>query len=195
MSKNDTRPGPAAPRNKVHRRDARLAREELAAGGLSHKDQRRLRAVTRAWELASRRRHLEFRHLVIAVVAWIAVLAVTGVLVGFIPAIEAANGNGTAGTFVVTSYSCYRRTGCGWVGTFEAPGEVVPDVTYQGILPASTSPGSRVPAQYPGEGQVYALRGSHTWALDLIPMLLISTAAAFLVWLIAVARQPATSVV
>jgi hypothetical protein len=194
MSKNGTRSGTAARRNKVHRRDAQLAREELAAGGLSHKDQRRLRAITRAWELASQRRRLEFRHLVIAGVVWIAVLVITGVLVGFMPAIEAANGNGTAGTFVVSSYVCYRRTGCGWVGTFEAPGEAVPNVTYQGILPASTNPGSRIPARYPGEGQAYALRGSHTWALDLIPMLLISSVAALLVWLIVTARQPTTSV-
>lgn len=194
MPKNDARSGSAPRPGKVHRRDAELAREELAAGGLSHKDQRRLRAITRAWELASRRRRLEFRHLVIAGLTWIAVLAVTGVLVGFIPAMEASKGDGAAGTFVVSSYACYRRTGCAWVGTFEAPGETVPYATYQGSLPAGTSPGSRIPARYPGEGDVYALHGSHTWALDLIPMVLIATAAAFLVWLIVSARQPAASV-
>jgi hypothetical protein len=194
MPKNETRSGSAGRPGKVHRREAELAREELAAGGLSHKEQRRLRAITRAWELAKRRRRLELRHLVIAALAWIAVLAVTGVLIGFMPAIEASNGDGAAGTFVVSSYVCYRRTGCAWVGTFEAPGETVPNATYQGTLPAGTNPGSRIPARYPGEGDVYALDGSHTWALDLIPMFLISTAAAFLVWLIVTARQPTTSV-
>jgi hypothetical protein len=195
MTKNGRRSGSAAPRDKVSRRDARLAREELAAGGLSHHDQRRLRTITRTWERASQRRHLEFRHIAITVLSWIAAMAAAGAALGFIPAMEAANGDGTAGTFVVASYSCYRRAGCEWVGTFEARGQVVPDVDYQGILPTSTSPGSRIPVRYPGQGQVYALHGSHTWALDLIPMVLVSSTVAFIVWLITAARQPATSAV
>lgn len=195
MPSNGRRSGPAARRGKVSHRDAQQARDELAAGGLSHQDRRRLRATARAWELASRRRRLEFKHLVIAVLSGLAVMAVVAAALGFVPAIEAANGNGTAGTFVATSYSCGRRIGCRWLGTFQAGGGVVQTVIYEGSLPTGTEPGSRIPARYPGDGQAYALHGSHTWALDLIPMLLISSVFAFLVWLIAASRQRTTPAV
>jgi hypothetical protein len=196
MPSNDRRSGPAARRDKVSRRDARLAREELTAGGLSHRDQRRLRAITRARELASRRRHLEFRHLAITVLSGVVATAAIGAALGFVPAIEAARGQGVTGTFVVGSSFCHRRGVCAWAGTFEARGEVVPDVVYEGILPISTGPGSRIPARYPGAGLAYALHGSHTWAWDLVPMLLIGSVVAFGVWLIMAVRQlPKTSAV
>jgi hypothetical protein len=196
MPSNGRRSGAAARRSKVSRRDARLAREELAAGGLSHHDRRRLRAITRAWELASQRRHREFRHLVIVVLSGIAAMAVIGAALGFVPAIEAASGHGATGTFVVASFSCGRRVGCRWVGTFEAGDDVVPGVVYEGTLPTGTGPGSRIPARYPGADQAYALQGSHTWALDLIPMLLLGSAVAFIAWLVVGVRgQRATSAV
>ena len=196
MPSNDRRSGPAARRNKVSRRDARLAREELAARGLSHRDQRRLRAITRARELATHRRHLEFRHLAITVLSGVIATAAIGAALGFVPAIEAARGQGVTGTFVVGSSFCHRRGVCAWAGTFEARGEVVPDVVYEGILPVSTGPGSRIPARYPGAGLAYALHGSHTWAWDLVPMLLIGSVVAFGVWLIMAVRQlPKTSAV
>jgi hypothetical protein len=196
MPSNRRRSVAAARSDKVSRRDARLAREELAAGGMSHHDQRRLRAVTRTWELASRRRHLEFRHLAITALSGVVATAAIGAVLGFVPAIEAARGHGVTGTFVVGGYYCHRRGVCAWVGTFEARNEVVPDVVYEGILPISTGPGSHIPARYPGADQAFALHGSHTWAWDLVPMLLIGSIVAFGVWLIMAVRQlPTTSAV
>ena len=75
MPSNGRRPGPAARRGNATRRDARRAREELAAEALSHRDQRRLRSIVRTWELASRRRHQNFRHLAIVMLSWIAAMA------------------------------------------------------------------------------------------------------------------------
>lgn len=194
MPTNDRRSGSAAGRDKVGRRDARLAREELAAGGLSRHDQRRLRAITGTWDLVSRRRHQEFRQLAIAVLSGVAAMAVIGAALGFVPAIEAASGHGATGTFVVTSYTCYHRAGCKWLGTFETRGDLVPGVAYQGSLPMNTAPGSRIAARYPGDGRAYALHGSHSWAWDLFPMVLIGCAVAFVAWLIVGVRlQPAPS--
>ena len=196
MPSNRRRSGPAARRDKVKRRTARLAGEELAAGGLSHHDQRRLQAVTRARELTSRRRHLKFRHFAITVLSGLVATAAIGAALGFVPAIEAARGHGVTGTFVVGSFSCHRRGVCAWVGTFEARGEMVANVAYEGILPMSTAPGSRIPARYPGDDLAYGLRGSHTWAWDLVPMLLIGSIVAFGVWLIMAVRQlPKTAAV
>jgi hypothetical protein len=196
MPSNRRRSGPAARRDKVRRLDARLPREEPAAGGLSHRDQRRLQAVTRARELASRRRRLEFRHLAITVLSGLVATAAIGAALGFVPAIEAASGRGVTGTFVVGSFSCHRRGVCAWVGTFEARGEVVPNVAYEGILPMSTAPGSRIAARYPGDDLAYGLHGSHSWAWDLVPMLLIGSIVAFGAWLIMAVRQlPKTSAV
>jgi hypothetical protein len=175
--------GPAGWRDKVRRRDVRLARAELAAGGLSHRDQRRLRAITRTWELASRRRRLELRHLMIALLSGVAATVVLGAALGFIPAIKAASGGGATGTFVVGYHVCSARLGCTWVGQFEAPGEVVPAVAYEGILPAGAGPGSPIPARYVGGGQAYAAHGSHTWAWDLLAMGLVGGAAGFVMWL------------
>lgn len=70
-------------------------------------------------------------------------MAVIGAALGFVPAIAAASGHGATGTFVVASESCTRRTGCTWVGTFEASSGGVPGVAYQGSVPEGTGPGSR----------------------------------------------------
>jgi hypothetical protein len=177
------RSGPAARRNKVTRRDARRARDELAGEALSHRDQRRLRTIIRTWELASRRRHQEFRHLAIVVMSGIAAMAVIGAALGLGPAIEAAAGNGAIGTFVVDYSSCSARVGCVWVGTFDAHDDVVPGVVYEGSMPTNTAPGTRIPARYPGDRRAYAPHGSHTWAWDLVPMLFIGSTVAFVVWL------------
>jgi hypothetical protein len=60
----------------------------------------------------------------------------------------------------------------------------------------STAPGSRIPARYPGDDLAYGLHGSHSWAWDLVPMLLIGSIVAFGVWLIMAVRQlPKTSAV
>jgi hypothetical protein len=179
----------AARRSKARRRAARLARAEPDAGGLPNHDQRRTQAVTRTGGLpSSRRRRPEFRHTIIAILSAVAVMAVSGAALGLVPAIEAAGGNGTIGSFVVGYQPCLlRRGGCEFTGIFEAPGgDVVSHVAYVGSLPAGAGEGSRIPARYTGYQQAYPLRGSLTWAVDLIFMLLIGSVVGFLVWLLPV---------
>jgi hypothetical protein len=183
MPSLDKRSRSAARRVKVSRREARLARAELAAGGLSHHDERRLRAVEHKWELASLHRHQAFRHLVITLIGVVAAMAVVGAAFGIVPAIEAANGDGTVGTFLVSGQICLRRAGCNWVGTFETHDQVVPAVTYEGLLPESDGPGSQIPARYPGDKRAYALHGTHAWAWDLVYMVVIGGAVGLLIWL------------
>lgn len=117
----------------------------------------------------------------IVVLSGVAAAAVVGAALGFGPAVEAASGNGTVGTFVVSGYQCPRRGACTWVGTFEARGGVVNNAAYEGNLAINTQPGTRIPARYPG--QAYALHSSHTWVSDLVLMLFIGAVAGFLVWL------------
>jgi len=121
----------------------------------------------------------------IALLSGVAAMAVVGAALGLVPAIEAASGNGAIGTFVVGFTSCSSHRGpCVWVGTFEARGgDVVRDVVYRGSLAPGIGGGSRVPARYPGDRQAYAIRGSHTWAWDLLTMLFIGSLIGFLVWL------------
>ena len=183
MPSNGGCSGPADRRNKVTGRDARRAREKLAAEVLSHREQRRLRAIVRTWEFASYRRHQESRHLAIVAMSGIAAMALIGAALGFGPAIEAARGNGAVGVFVLDYSSCSARAGCVWVGTFEARDDVVPGVAYEGSMPTNTGPGTRIPARYPGDHRAYAQHGSRTWAWDLLPMLFIGGAVAFVVWL------------
>jgi hypothetical protein len=177
----------AARRSKARHRAARLARAEPDAGHPPNHDERRMQTVTDRREQPRRRRHREFRHLMIAVVSGVAVMAVSGAALGLVPAIEAARGNGTIGTFVVGSQPCIpHRAGCAYTGTFDGPGgEVVNHVAYVGSPPARSG-ASSIPARYTGYQQAYPLRSSRTWALDLVFMLLIGSVAGFLVWLLPV---------
>jgi hypothetical protein len=173
-------------RNKVSRREAERARAELQAGGLSHHDKRRLQTIIRTRERASRRRRQALVHLMIAVLGGLAVMAVAGAALGFVPAIEAATGNGTVGTYVVGSPVCGRH-GCVYTGTFEArDGDVFSHVAYEGRQAAGAAPGTRIPARYTGYRQAYPLQGSLTWAVDLVLMLLSGSVVALLVWLLPV---------
>lgn len=173
----------ASRRVKVSRREARLARAELAAGGLSHHDERRLRATERAWEQRSLHRRQASRHLAIALIGCVAAMAVVGAAFGIVPAIEAASGDGAVGTFVVSGQVCVRRASCTWVGTFEAVHQFVPDVAYEGVLPFTAGQGTRIAARYPGDHKAYAAHGSHTWAWDVLYMVVIGGAVGFLLWL------------
>jgi len=147
-----------------------------------------MQSITGTRKVPSRRRRPEFRHLVIAVLCGVAVMVVTGAALGLVPAIEAAGSNGTIGTFVVSSQPCLvRRGGCAYTGTFEAPGgHVVSHVAYVGGLPPGAGGGSHIPARYTGYQQAYPLRGSRSWAVDLVFMLLIGSVAGFFVWLLPV---------
>ena len=154
-------------------RDASLARVS-----------RRQARAARGKEEAARRRRLERRHTVIVVVGAVAAMAVVGASFGLVPAIAAARGQGLSGTFVVGYQTCSARYGCTWIGTFEARnGVAVPDVAYEGSLPAGAGPGQSVPARYPGASQVYALHGSRTWVMDLLLAIGAGVAVAVALWI------------
>jgi hypothetical protein len=178
----------SARRRKVSRRQADEAREQLAAGGLSHQERRKLRSVTGAWDAAARRRRREFRHLVIVAAGAMAAMAVVAAAVGLVSAIEAAGGQGAAGTFVVGNQPCLRyRGGCAWSGTFQSrDGNIVQHVAYDGTLPADAGGGSSVPAIQPGGSGshvVYPPHGSHAWVSDLLLMALVGGIVGLLLWI------------
>jgi hypothetical protein len=170
-------------RRQVSWRQARAARAQLAADDLSRQEKRRLRSMSRAREIAVRRRNLRYRHIAIVVAGAAAVMAVAAVAFALGPAIGAARGQGTSGTFVVGSRMCSK--GCTWVGTFEsAGGEMVPGVAYEGSLPAGAGPGSSIPAIYPGGYRaVFAPHGSHVWLADLLLVMLFGGAMAVALWI------------
>jgi hypothetical protein len=176
----------------VSRRQAREARAQLGAGGLSHQQNRSLRAVLRVREDTARRRHHQLTHLSIAVTGAIAALAITALSFGLVPAIDAARGVGMTGSFTVSNQVCSSKTGCQWVGTFQAGDRiVVSGLAYGGSLPPGDGPGSTIPARYPrGSDVVYALRGSHTWVPDLLITLAISAAVGTALWISPIGAGP-----
>jgi hypothetical protein len=184
LSRNQHSGAPAR-QTKVSRRQASDARAQLAGGGLSHQERRRLRSIIRAWDETAPRRSLEFRHVIVAVAGAVVAMAVVVVSIGLVSAIKAARGQGTTGTFVVNSQSCSARTGCTWIGTFRPPdGDEVPGVVYEGSLPAGSGPGTDVPAIEPdGSHYVYAPPGSHAWIGDLLPVVIVGGAVGFVLWL------------
>jgi hypothetical protein len=172
---------------KVSRSQASQAREQLAAGGLSHQERRQLRGVTRIRDTAARRRRMELRHFIIVAAGTIAAMAIVAGASGLIPAIQAASGGGTAGTFVVGNQGCMpRKGGCAWSGTFQSPGgALIQHVNYDANLPAGAGNGSSIPAIYPGGAAhvVYPPHGSHAWMSDLLEMVLAGAFVGFLLWL------------
>jgi hypothetical protein len=175
---------PARPAH-VSRRLARQAREQLNAGGLAHRQQRMLRAVLRERSIAVRQRRRRIKRVTIALAGAIVAMAITALSFGLVPAIEAALGEGTTGSFVVSHEVCSSRAGCQWAGTFQA-GDAAPVVglAYGGSLPAGDGPGSTIPVRYPGgSDQVYAVRASHTWAFDLLITLAIGMAVGAALWI------------
>jgi hypothetical protein len=132
----------------------------------------------------------------------LAAMAVVAATVGLVPAIEAASGQGVAGTFVAGNKPClmYHR-GCGWSGTFRARGgDTVQHVTYEGTLPAGAGGGSSVPAIYPSGGShmVYPPRGTHVWITDVVLMVIVGGVVGCLLWIMPFGlgrREPAGAVV
>jgi hypothetical protein len=169
----------------VSRRQAQQAREELATGALTHQERRRLRAVLRSRALAARKRRSRLQHLAIVTGGAIVAMVITAASFGLIPAIEAAQGGGVTGSFVVSHQVCSTKTGCQWVGTFEgANGDVLAGLAYGGTLPTGDGPGSTIAVRYPGgSDQVYALHGSHTWVFDLLITLVVGAAAGAALWI------------
>ena len=141
--------------------------------------------MTGARDSAARRRRGEFRHLVIVAVGAVAAMAVVASAVGLVSAIEAASGQGAAGTFVVGSHQCFVSRGCAWSGMFlPRDGSAVQHVVYDGTLPPGTGGGSNVPAVESGGSHiVYPPHGSHAWVSDLLLMVLVGGVVGFLLWL------------
>jgi hypothetical protein len=177
------RSGPGRP-GRVSWRQARAARALLASGeGLSREERRRLRAQIRLRDKVTHDRGRRTWRIGLAVAGAVAVMAVVAIAFALVPAIEAARGQGTVGTFTISSRVCLR--GCAWVGTFMARGgQVTPGVAYQGSLPAGAGPGSSIPAIYPGGSHVvFAPHGSLAWFGDLLLVVLIGGAMAVALWI------------
>jgi hypothetical protein len=182
-SSRKRRSGAPARSNHASHRQAQQAQAQLAAGGLSHAEQRRLHAVLQAREESSRRRRRHQKRLVIVLTGAIAAMAIGAVAFGLIPAIDAALGGGVTGKFTVQNQVCVRRAGCQWVGTFQPrKGSAIAGLAYGGTMPDSDGPGSVIPARHPAGKYVYALHGTHTWVQDLLITLVIGTAVGFLIW-------------
>jgi hypothetical protein len=184
---HDVRMTDRARRPRVSRRQAGEAREQLAAGGLSHQERRKLRAVTSARDAAARRHRGTARHLVIVAAGAIAAMVVVAATVGLIAAIQAASGHGSAGTFIVGNQPCLlRKGGCAWAGMFRSPnGAIVQHVDYDGTLPAGAQGGSSVPAIYPAGGAhiVYPPHDSRAWISDLLLTVLVGGVVGSLLWI------------
>jgi len=184
MASRNQRSATSARSAQVGRRQAR-ASAQLAEGGHSHQERRRLRAVLRAREDAGRRRRRRLRRLSIALIGAVVGMAITALSFGLIPAVEAAGGQGVAGTLTISDQVCSSKSGCQWVGTFRARGGAeFSGLAYAGSLPPGDGPGSVIPARYPGgSDQVYALHGSHTWVFDLLITLAIGAAVGAALWI------------
>jgi hypothetical protein len=178
---------PAARQQKVSRKQAAEAREQLAAGGLSHQERRQLRSVTAARDALARRRRGEFRHIVVIVAGTIAAMAIVGAAIGLPAAIEASMGQGTAGTFIVGNQPpCLnRRVGCLPAGIFRSQaGVTVQHVAYAGSLPSFAPPGTGIPAVDPGmSNTAYPPHVSATWVHDVVLTVLIGGIVGVLLWL------------
>lgn len=113
-------------------------------------------------------------------------MAVVAGASGLVPAIDAASGQGAAGTFVAGNKPCIRyRGGCAWSGTFRSRnGGTVQHVAYDGTLPADAGGGSGVPAiESGGSHLVYPPHSSLAWVSDLLLMVLAGGIAGILLWL------------
>lgn len=162
-------PGSPARQQKPGRSQAQQARRQLSAGGLSHQ-----------------RRRGEFRHLIIVAAGTIAAMAIVAAGVGLVSAIEAAGGQGTAGTFIVGQPCIHQKGGCAWTGTFQSPnGATVQHASYNGTLPAGAGVGSSVPAIEPAgsSGVVYPPHSSHAWVSDLLLIVLAGGVVGLLLWI------------
>jgi hypothetical protein len=187
VSKSKQHHAPAARQRKVTRRQADEARAELAAGGLSHQERRKLRAVTSARDAAARRRRGGLRHFSIVAGGVLAAIAVATAATGLISAIDASSGQGTAGTFIVGTQGCMAfRGGCAFSGTFQSGDGVTQNVDYDGTLPANASDGSSIPAIEPmgSSHVVYPPHGSRVWVDDLVLVLLAGGGMGLLLWLL-----------
>ncbi|HTZ22795.1 MAG TPA: hypothetical protein VMC83_02260 [Streptosporangiaceae bacterium] len=181
MASRKQHSGPPHRQARLSRGQAAEAREKLAAGGLSHKERHKLVSAVRARDEAASRRSLETRHVIMAVAGTLIAMAVVGAMVGLVPAIHAASGQGTRGTFIVEPQLCVHRC-TRTAGSFRyADGETVPDLVYAGSLPLDAHPGTTLPAIRPGGSEfVYPPHGSLSWISDVAIMVVVGCAVGFL---------------
>ena len=119
----------------------------------------------------------------IVVAGTLAAMALVAVAIVQVPAIEAANGHGSAGTILAGYESCERRGPCLWWGTFQPlAGAAVPHVIYNGTLPPNEGPGSSVPA-IRQSGNVYPVHDTGAWISDLLWMVLVGAVVGLLLWI------------
>lgn len=187
MASRIQRSGSSARPAKVGRRQAQEARAELAAGGLSHDERRRLHSIIRVREEAESRGSGRRRHGVIVVSGALVVMAVVAATSGLIPAIATASGHGTNGFFVLGHQRCSLATGrtsmCMWVGSFqERNGVTIGNVTYAGKMPATVAPAQRIAARY-YSGQAYPRQGSHAWLTGIVLVIFVGAVVAAFLWL------------
>jgi hypothetical protein len=179
------KPRRAAPQ--VSRRQVQQAHAQLAAGGLSHDERRRLHAVVRSHEESAHRHRRRLKRLAIVLGGAVAAMAIAAASFGLIPAIEAALAKGATGSYAVNDRVCTNGRGstvCQWLGTFQPRnGRATTGLAYGGNLPNGDGPGSVIRVRYPGGSYVYALHGSHTWVQDLLIALLVGAVVGFLLWL------------
>lgn len=184
MSKHHAHPPPR--QQKVSRRQASDARQQLAAGGLSHQERRQLRSVAGARETLARKRRGEFRHIVIVAAGTLAAMVIVGAAIG-LPAAIAASQQGAAGTFIVGNQPpCLNhKVGCLPAGTFRSRnGVTVQHVGYAGSLPNFAPPGTSIPAVDPGlSNTAYPPHDSATWVHDVVLTVLIGAIVGLLLWL------------
>ncbi len=167
----------------VSRQQAEQAHAQLAAGGLSHDERRRLHAVLEAHEETSRRRRGHLKRLAIVLTGTVVAMVIVALSFGLFGAIEAAMGGGVTGTFTVQNQVCVRRAGCEWIGTFQPQtGGTTSQLAYGGSMPVSDGQGSVIRVRHPAGQYVYALHGTHTWVLDLLITLVVGGAVGFLIW-------------
>jgi uncharacterized iron-regulated membrane protein len=160
---------------------------QLAAGGLSHDERRRLQAVLRSHEVSAHRRRRRLKRLAIVLGGAISAMAIAAASFGLVPAIEAALARGATGSYTVNDRVCTNGRGstfCQWLGTFQPRnGAATTGLAYGGNLPDGDGPGSVINVRYPGGSYVYAIHGTHTWVQDLLIALLVGTVVGFLLWL------------
>jgi hypothetical protein len=159
--------------------------EDVApSDGLTKAGRRHQRRISRERADARRRRRLELSHDGLALAGALAAMAIIAVAFAVGPAIAAARGEGTAGTFTIGYEQCVRRVGCSWLGTFVSrSGQVRQSVTYDGNLPAGAQPGDRIPALLPGgQDAAFPPHDSHYWVSAVLLMLVVGTAVGFGLW-------------
>jgi hypothetical protein len=176
-------------------RGAGAAHPGAAADGLTNAERRAVRRIGRGRAAARQQRHRWLSHNVIVLAGTLAVMTIIAIAFAIGPAISAARGDGTPGWFTDAGLQCIRRLGCSWVGTFVSKSghQVIPGVDYDGSLPASTLPGARTPAIYPGGlHAVFPPHGSYYWIPAILLMLLVGGAVAFFLWISPLGTGPRT---